>query len=114
MSNTINISLPKQLYKAAKQLVAEEKYSSISEIVRAGIRRVLYDADKITENGFPGWFEDQVLEAAAEPVDQGKAWNTEEDIDKYFKKLHNKIKNKIKQRRDDKDYTGWQVHQAAR
>lgn len=114
MSTTINISLPKQLHKAAKKLVTEEKYSSISEVVRAGIRRVLYDADKITENGFPGWFEDQVLESAAEPIDEGKAWENKEDIEKYLKKLHNKIKNRTRQRRDDKGQTDWQVQPIVR
>lgn len=109
--NTINISLPKQLYKAAKKLVEEEKYSSMSEIVRAGLRRVVDEADKITENGFPGWFEDQVLEAAAEPVSKSKAWKIEEDIEKYFEKLHNKIKSRIKHRRDDQGQTGWQIPQ---
>lgn len=106
MTTTINISLPKQLYTAAKKLVAEEKYSSISEIVRAGLRRVLYDADKITENGFPGWFEDQVLESAAQPLEKDTVLETEEDINNYFKHLkipkkHRKIekvyaKNKIR------------------
>ncbi|MBI2334329.1 hypothetical protein HYU96_00855 [Candidatus Daviesbacteria bacterium] len=111
MTTTINISLPKQLYKAAKKLVEEEKYSSISEIVRAGLRRVTDEADKITENGFPGWFEDQVLEAAAEPIDKSKVWKTEEDIEKYFEKFHNKIKSRIKRGRDDKSQTSWQIHQ---
>lgn len=114
MTTTINISLPKQLYKAAKKLVAEEKYSSISEVMRAGIRRVLYDADKITENGFPGWFEDRVLESAAEPVDESKVWETEEDVDKYFKKFHSKIKSRIKHKEDDKDQTGWRVQPIVR
>ncbi len=91
MTTTINISLPIKLYKAAKKLVAEEKYHSISEVVRAGLRRVIYDADKITENGFTGWFEDAVLESAAEPINKSVILKTDEDIDKYFKKLHNKI-----------------------
>lgn len=68
MTVTVNISLPEKLHKEAKKLVEEGKYSSISEVVRAGLRRVIENADRITENDFPGWFEDQVLEAAAEPV----------------------------------------------
>lgn len=94
---TINISLPKQLHKAAKKLVTEEKYSSISEVVRAGIRRVLYDADKITENGFPGWFEDQVLESAAEPIKKSKEWKPK--------------KMSIKHKRNDKGQTNWRLQQ---
>lgn len=113
MTTTINISLPKQLYKAAKELVAEGKYHSISEVMRAGLRRVIYDADKITENGFPGWFEDQVLESAAEPVKKDAVWKTEEDIDKYFKKLHKRIEKK-KQGKYGKDRTDWQVQPITR
>lgn len=101
MTTTINISLPKQLYKSAKKLVAEEKYSSISEVVRAGIRRVLYDADKITENGFPGWFEDQVLESAAESIKKSSVWK-------------HKRKSRLKQKRDDQGQTGWQVQQTVK
>lgn len=97
MTTTINISLPKKLYKAAKKLVAEEKYHSISEVIRAGLRRVIYDADKITENGFPGWFEDQVLESAEEPI----------------KKLHNRIEKK-KQWKHDKNRTDWQIQSIVR
>ncbi|MBI2039623.1 hypothetical protein HYT18_00955 [Candidatus Microgenomates bacterium] len=109
---TVNISLPEQLYKTAKKLVAEGKYSSISEVMRAGLRRVFYDADKITENGFPGWFEDQVLEAADEPIKKSPVWKTEEDIDKYFKKLHKRIE-KRKQKEHGKDRTDWQIQSAA-
>src|SRR3989304_124920 len=113
MTLTINISLPKQLYKAAKKLVAEEKYHSISEVVRAGLRRILYDADKITENGFPGWFEDQVLESAEEPVKKSAVLETAKDIDKYFKKLH-KMKSTKKQTKHDKDRTDWQIQSTIR
>lgn len=100
---TINISLPEKLYKTAKKLVAEGKYHSISEVLRAGLRRVIYDADKITENGFPGWFEDAVLESAAEPVKKDAVWETKEDIDMYFKKLHKRIaKRKLKKNAQDR------------
>ncbi|MDO8573573.1 MAG: ribbon-helix-helix domain-containing protein [Candidatus Daviesbacteria bacterium] len=105
MTTTINISMPDKLYKAAKKLVQEGKYHSISEVVRAGLRRVIYGADKITENGFAGWFEDAVLESAAEPVKKNAvAWETEEDIDNYFKKLHKRI-DKKKQVKYGKDRT---------
>ena len=113
MATTINISLPEQLYRAAKKLVAEGKYSSISEVVRAGLRRVCEDANKTTENGFPGWFEDQVLEAAQEPVKKSTVWGTKEDIDKYFKKLH-KRKSGEKQEKHGKDRTEWQVQPVVR
>ncbi len=35
------------MYKKAKKLVAEEKYSSISELLRAGLRRTIEEADII-------------------------------------------------------------------
>lgn len=113
MTTTINISLPKQLYQAAKKLVAEGKYHSISEVVRAGLRRVIYDADKITDNGFPGWFEDQVLESAQESSKRPSVWQTEEEMEKYFKKLHEKIENK-KQEKYGKGRTDWQIQPAVR
>lgn len=100
--------MSKQLYQAAKKLVKEGKYHSISEVIRAGLRRVIYDMDKITENGFPGWFEDAVLESAAEPVKKGIVLKTDKDIDKYFRKLHNKIEKK-KQRKHGQDRKDWQI-----
>lgn len=105
MTTTINISLPKQLYEDVKKLVAEGKYHTISEAVRSGLRRVIYDANKITENGFPGWFEDAVLESAAEPV--------KKDIDKYFQKLHKRIGD-TKQKKYAKGRENWQIQAAAR
>lgn len=79
--------MPENLYKAAKKLVIEGKYHSISEVIRAGIRRVIYDADKITENGFPGWFEDRVLEAANESRKNDIVLESTEDVENYFKHL---------------------------
>lgn len=109
---TINISLPEQLHKTAKKLVTEGKYSSISEVVRAGLRRVFYDADKITENGFPGWFEDRVLEAEEQPTKNDFVLETEKDIDKYFDQIHKKIE-KRRQKKHGKSRTGWQVQSTA-
>lgn len=113
MNTTINISLPKSLYKDAKRLVAEGKYSSISEIMRAGLRRVLYDADKITENGLPGWFEDRVLESAQEPIKKSSVWESEEDMKKYFEKLHKEKSGKSK-KKDDKSRPDWQIQPVVR
>ena len=50
MTTTINISLPKEMYKKAKKLVTEGKYSSISELIRGGLRRTFEEADKITSD----------------------------------------------------------------
>lgn len=86
--NTINISLPKSLYRDAKQVAREKGYSSISELVRDGLRRVIYP--ELTENGFTPEFEEAVLRSAKESVDEKDVWETPEDIDKYFTKLHKK------------------------
>lgn len=101
MTTTMNISLPKEMHKNAKKLVAEGKYSSISELIRAGLRRTFEEADKITENGFPGWFEDKVLESEAQPSENDIVLETEEDVKNYFK--HLKIPTR-KQRKIIKKY----------
>ena len=90
--NTINISLPESMYKDAKQAVKKKGYSSISELVRDGLRRVIYP--ELTENGFTPEFEDMVLEAAKEPVDKTKIIKTDEDLENWFAELHKKIEAK--------------------
>ena len=87
--NTINISLPKSLYRDAKRKAKEKGYSSISELVRDGLRRVIYP--ELTENGFTHEFEDMVLEAAKEPVDKSKIIETDEDLENWFTELHKKV-----------------------
>ncbi len=59
MSTTINISLPKDMYKEAKNYVSKKGYTSISELIRDSLRSVLYP--NLTENGFTPEFEDEVL-----------------------------------------------------
>ena len=86
---TINISLPTSLYRDIKKTIKERGYSSVSEMVRDAVRRVLYP--EITENGFTPEFEEMVLESAKEPIDESKIWETEEDINKYFAILHKKL-----------------------
>lgn len=113
MTSTINVSIPTKMYKKAKKLVAEGKYHSISELLRAGLRRTFYEVNQITENGFPGWFEDRILESADEPSSKDKVWETEEDINRYFKKFHKKVIIK-KQKKYVKDQTDWQIQPVAR
>lgn len=86
---TINISLPTSLYKDIKKTITERGYSSVSELVRDAVRRVLYPG--LTENGFTPEFEEAVLESAREPIDETKVWETDQDIDMYFTKLHKKL-----------------------
>lgn len=93
MTTTVNISLPKEMYKDAKALMANRGYASISELVRDALRRTIYSSeDEITENGFPKWFEDKVLEAAKEPFDKSRTIETDEDLENYFKEMHSRIK----------------------
>lgn len=115
MTTTINISMPTEMYKKAKKLVFEGKYHSISELIRAGLRRAFDETDQITENGFPGWFEDRVLESAEQPLDKDTVWETEEDVNRYFKKFYKKPEKKIeKQKKHVKNPTDWQIQPAVR
>lgn len=85
---TVNISLPESLYKDIKKTIKDCGYSSVSELVRDAVRRVLYP--DLTENGFTPEFEEMVLRSAKESVDEKDVWETSEDIDKYFAKFHKK------------------------
>lgn len=87
--NTINISLPASLYRDIKRAIKERGYSSVSELMRDAVRRVLYP--ELTENGFTPEFEEMVLEAAKEPIDKSKTIKTEEDLENWFTELHKKI-----------------------
>ena len=88
---TINISLPANLYKDIKKTIKERGYSSVSELARDGFRKIIYQEEGLTENGFTPEFEAMVLKSAKEPIDESKVWETEEDIDRYFSKLHKKL-----------------------
>ena len=94
MTTTVNISLPQEMYKDAKKTAKERKYASISELVRDALRRIIYSEEEITENGFPRWFENKVLEAAKEPIDKSKTIETDEDLERWFAEMHKKIKAK--------------------
>lgn len=84
--NTINISLPASLYRDIKRAIKERGYSSVSELMRDAVRRVLYP--ELTENGFTPEFEELVLESAKEPVEKGMILETDEDVKNYFKFLN--------------------------
>jgi len=68
----INVSMPDELKSAVDQLVARGWYTSVSELVREGARRVIATSPKLTANGFTEEFENEVLEAANEPIDEKK------------------------------------------
>lgn len=73
MSTTINISLPKNLYIDAQKAVADKGYSSISELFRDALRRLLYPG--LTENGFTPEFEAEVLRREKDPNQKIYTWN---------------------------------------
>ncbi len=89
---TVNISLPKGMYEDAKKLLKKKHYASVSELVRDSLRKTLYP--EVTENGFTREFEDAVLQAAAEPMDNDIVLETEEDVTRYFRDLHIKLEKK--------------------
>lgn len=93
MTTTVNISLPKEMYKDAKRAVKEKRYSSISELVRDALRKTIYSEDQITENGFPRWLEEKVIKASKSPREDDIVLETNEDVDKFFKKLHQEIES---------------------
>ena len=92
MNTTINISLPTSMYKDAKALQKEERFTSVSELFRHALRAVLYPSG-LTVNGFTPEFENMVLKSAKQPMSKDLVWKTEEDINKYFNKY---IKSKKK------------------
>lgn len=83
------------MYQDAKRVVKEKRYSSVSELVRDSLRRIIYQDEEITENGFPRWFEDKVLKAEKESEENDIVLETEEDIHNYFLHLK-KPKSKVK------------------
>lgn len=89
---TVNISLPQSMYEDAKKMLAKNRYASISELVRDALRKVMYQ--DVTENGFTQAFEDKVLKAATEPLNDDVILETEEDIDKFFNTLNKNLKKK--------------------
>ena len=68
----MNISMPKGLYDRAKKRAKESHYASISELVRDALRWWL--SDNLTVNGFTPEFEEEVLKAAAEPIENSIEW----------------------------------------
>jgi Arc/MetJ-type ribon-helix-helix transcriptional regulator len=80
MTTTINISLPKSMYEDAKKSLKKRGYTSISELIRDSLRRTLYeDKNALTENGFPIWFEDKVLETEKTPINETKVIKTNQN-----------------------------------
>ena len=78
----------------AKKILSKRGFSSISEYIRAAVRRDLYP--RLTENGFTPEFEAEVLKAAAEPRKNDVVWDGKtpfsEFVLKHAPKTHGKNK----------------------
>jgi Arc/MetJ-type ribon-helix-helix transcriptional regulator len=85
MLTTINISLPKDMYKDAKRALATKRYSSVSELIRDALRKTLYG--ETTQNGFIRGFEDEVLASASEPGKNDIKLRTDKEVGDYFRHL---------------------------
>ncbi|MDP1743391.1 MAG: ribbon-helix-helix domain-containing protein [Candidatus Amesbacteria bacterium] len=72
-SITLNISLPYAMHADAKKMVRAQKYTSVSELIRDAMRKIMYR--DITVNGFTKQFEEETLRAAAEPIENSIEWN---------------------------------------
>lgn len=78
------------MHQDAKKIIEERGYSSLSELIRDALRRMLYQP--LTENGFVQSFEDEILRTSAIPTKNDKVWKTEKDVKDYFEKLRKKTK----------------------
>jgi len=83
--NTVNISLPENMYKDVKKMLSGRGYSSVSELVRDALRKILYSGT--TESGFSKEFENEVYESSAQSPKKDIVLKTNRDIDKYFRKF---------------------------
>lgn len=86
--NTVNISLPENMYKDVKKMLSGRGYSSVSELVRDALRKILYSGT--TESGFSRDFENEVLESTAQSPRKDIVLKTDQDIDKFFSKFRKK------------------------
>lgn len=86
--NTVNISLPESMYKDVKKMLSIRGYSSVSELVRDALRKILYSGT--TESGFSREFENKVLESAAQSPGKDIVLKTDQEINKYFRKFRKK------------------------
>lgn len=86
--NTINISLPENMYRDVKKISSNRGYSSVSELVRDALRKILYS--EVTTSGFSREFENEVLESSAQSPRKDIVLKTNQDINKYFRKFSEK------------------------
>lgn len=82
---TINISLPKALYKRAQMAQKKYHYVSVSEIMRDSLRWWL--SDNLTRNGFTEKFEKETLKAANDPNEKVYIWDGKGSFTDFMDKL---------------------------
>lgn len=82
---TINISLPKALYKQAQKAQKKYHYVSVSEIMRDSLRWWL--SDNLTRNGFTEKFEKETLDSLKDPNNKSYAWNGKGSFTDFMDKL---------------------------
>lgn len=100
MNTTINISLPKNMYADARNVVKQRRYASVSELIRYALRNILYPSG-LTVNGFSPGLEEEVLRSAAESAENDIVLKTNKEINDYF--LNLKIPSKMKRVRNGKN-----------
>jgi len=79
---TINISLPEKMYKDVRSLAKNQSYSSVSEVVRDALRKLMNTSYSIDST--PQYLVDAAIAAEKEPVQDDVMLESEEDIDSYF------------------------------
>ena len=82
MLTTVNISLPTDMYRDAKKALTAKRYSSVSELIRDALRKILYS--EVSVNGFTKDFEDYVLKSSSEPEKKDVVFKTEKELENYF------------------------------
>ena len=94
---TTNISLPREDWKALKVLAAQHE-SSMANLIRESIGQFIRKRAKnlirrrrLTVNGFTPEFEEEVLKAAAEPVDESRVMETDEDFERFYESLRSRV-----------------------
>lgn len=79
---TLNIS--DELRDQANDLVSRGAFNSVDDVFAAGLKDVLAK-HQLTENGFTVEFEQKILDAAAEPVDDSPGMTVEEHLEQVHR-----------------------------
>jgi Arc/MetJ-type ribon-helix-helix transcriptional regulator len=80
MMTTINVSIPTDMYKRAKNAIPSGGYASISELIREALRKMLYTTNQ-TE---PTSFEKKVIDAESSSSSDDIILNTDSEMKSFF------------------------------